>query len=58
MVFSKTVLNEVLNYLKGFKAVTINTSVGTLDMEAGFLDVHKDDGEEVLASHDQKLADE
>lgn len=23
-------------------------SVGTLDMEAGFLDVHKDDGEEVL----------
>lgn len=58
MVFRKTVLNEVLNYFKGFKAVTINMSVGTLDMEAGFLDVHKDDGEEVLASHDQKLADE
>ena len=57
-MFRKTVLNEVLNYFKGFKAVTINMSVGTLDMEAGFLDVHKDDGEEVLASHDQKLADE
>ena len=49
----ETVLNEVLNNFKGFRAITINVSVGTLDMEAGFLDVHKDDGEEVLASHDQ-----